>query len=86
MSYINLYLDFNGFLLFLLLLLSIIFLQRRLTRIHWLGIITVVDGLIIVGASDLLFAKESEGNHSGSQKLLGIILILAGMIFTSLQV
>lgn len=65
---------------------SIIFLRRRLTRVHWLGIITVVDGLIVVGVSDLLFSKDSEGDHTNAQKALGILLILLGMIFTSLQV
>ncbi|CAF2807495.1 unnamed protein product [Rotaria sp. Silwood2] len=65
---------------------SIIFLRKRLTLVHWLGILTVVAGLVVVGTSDLLFNKDSEGNHSRTQKLLGIILILLGMIFTSLQV
>lgn len=47
---------------------------------------TVVAGLVIVGVSDLVFAHEPEGNHTSGQKFLGIILILAAMIFTSLQV
>ncbi|CAF0843691.1 unnamed protein product [Rotaria sp. Silwood1] len=60
--------------------------RKRLSLIHWLGILTVVAGLVVVGVSDLLFSKESEGNHTGIQKLLGIFLIILAMIFTSLQV
>jgi uncharacterized membrane protein len=65
---------------------SIIFLKKRLTRFHCLGIATVVAGLVVVGVSDLLFDKAPEGNHTSGQKFIGIILILLGMIFTSLQV
>ena len=39
-----------------------------------------------MGVSDLLFSKEQEGNHTNQQKILGIVLILLGMIFTSFQV
>jgi len=65
---------------------SILFLKKRLTFFHWLGIATVVSGLVVVGVSDLLFAKEPEGNHTSGEKFVGILLILLGMIFTSLQV
>ncbi|CAF3357492.1 unnamed protein product [Rotaria socialis] len=67
-------------------LFSIVFLKKRLTRIHWLGIVTVVMGLVVVGLSDLLFSKVPEGNHSNGEKIAGIFLILLAMIFTSLQV
>jgi len=65
---------------------SILFLKKRLTLFNWLGIGTVVSGLVVVGVSDLLFAKEPEGNHTNAEKFVGILLILLGMVFTSLQV
>jgi drug/metabolite transporter (DMT)-like permease len=65
---------------------SIIFLRKKLKVLQWAGIITVVVGLVVVGLSDLLFDTKPEGNHTGGEKSLGIILILSGMIFTSLQV
>jgi drug/metabolite transporter (DMT)-like permease len=65
---------------------SILFLRKKLTLIHWCGIGTVVAGLVVVGVSDLIFAKEPEGNHTDKEKAFGIILILAAMVFTSLQV
>lgn len=67
-------------------LFSILFLGKRLKLMQWLGILTVVSGLVVVGVSDLLFDKSPEGNHSSGEKVLGIGLILLGMIFTSCQV
>jgi len=64
---------------------SILFLKKKLKGVHWLGIATVVAGLVVVGLSDLIFSKESEGNHTGGEKTAGILLILLAMIFTSLQ-
>ena len=65
---------------------SVLFLRRTLTWKHWLGIVTVVAGLSVVGISDVLFSKESEGSHSNSEKLAGDALILIAMLFTSFQV
>lgn len=66
---------------------SIIFLKKKLTVANWLGILTVVSGLVVVGVSDLVFDKQPQGNnHTGVEKAIGIGLILLGMIFTSGQV
>lgn len=67
-------------------LLSVLFLRRSLTWKHWLGIATVVAGLSVVGISDVLFSKESEGSHTNAEKLAGDALILIAMLFTSFQV
>ncbi|CAF1124850.1 unnamed protein product [Adineta ricciae] len=67
-------------------LMSILFLKKRLNGIQWLGIGTVVTGLVVVGVSDLLFDKTKEGNHSSGEKVAGILLILLAMLFTSGQV
>jgi drug/metabolite transporter (DMT)-like permease len=67
-------------------LFSILFLKKKLTPLHWLGIAVVVSGLVVVGVSDLLFDKTPQGNHTGGEKVVGILLILLAMIFTSLQV
>lgn len=63
-----------------------VFLRKSLTWKHWLGILTVVGGLAVVGVSDILFATHPEGNHSNAEKIAGDALILVGMLFTSFQV
>ena len=67
-------------------LLSVAFLRKRLTWKHWLGIVTVVAGLAVVGVSDILFSKQTEGSHTNTEKITGDLLILVGMLFTSFQV
>lgn len=67
-------------------ILSVLFLRKKLSCIHWLGIATVVSGLAVVGVSDILFSKHPEGSHSNTEKIAGDALILVAMLFTSFQV
>lgn len=65
---------------------SVAFLRKKLTASHWIGIISVVCGLAVVGVSDIIFSKVPEGGHTNTQKIAGDALILIGMLFTSFQV
>lgn len=49
-------------------LLSVAFLGRRLAPSQWLGIITTILGLVIVGLADFL-----SGHHDDAHKLSDII-------------
>lgn len=51
-----------------------------------MGILTVVAGLAVVGVSDILFSKQTEGSHTNKEKIAGDALILVGMLFTGFQV
>lgn len=62
------------------------FLRKKLAPVHWLGIVTVVSGLAVVGVSDIVFSKTPEGTHTNAEKIAGDALILIGMLFTSFQV
>ena len=66
---------------------SILFLKRKLTLLQWVGIFTVIAGLVIVGLVSTLFPSKSE-NHASStgQQVLGIVLLLSAMVFTGLHV
>ena len=72
--------------LFVFASFSVLFLQKKLSALHWLGIATVVAGLSVVGVSDVLFSQHPEGSHSNTEKIAGDALILVGMLFTSCQV
>ncbi len=71
---------------FYFILFSVLFLRKKLTWKHWLGILAVVAGLAVVGISDILFSKQTEGTHTNTEKIAGDALILVGMLFTSFQV
>jgi len=66
-------------------ILSVLFLRKKLAAVHWLGIVTVVSGLAVVGVSDIVFSKTPEGTHTNAEKIAGDALILIGMLFTSFQ-
>ncbi|CAF1196681.1 unnamed protein product [Didymodactylos carnosus] len=64
-------------------LLSIIFLKKKLTLYNWIGLLTVVAGLTVVGVSDILFDKS---DIKLVYKIAGDLLILVAQIFTASQV
>ncbi|UJR30474.1 hypothetical protein I4U23_018007 [Adineta vaga] len=70
----------------LLYLGSVVFLRKKLTWKHWLGIFAVVAGLAVIGVSDILFSNHPEGSHTNTEKIIGDVLILIAMLFTSCQV
>ncbi|XP_075940526.1 solute carrier family 35 member F6 [Anarhichas minor] len=65
-------------------LLSVAFLQRRLVPSQWLGILTTILGLVIVGLSDFL-----SGHKDDSQKLSDVItgdlLIIMAQVIVAVQ-
>ena len=52
----------------------------------WLGIFTVIGGLVVVGVSNLVYSSGSSDDQSTGEKIAGILLILLAMVFTGLQV
>lgn len=52
-------------------LLSVAFLGRRLKIYEWLGIFLVICGLVIVGLSNIIAGKDSEG-HSMNKIITGL--------------
>ncbi|XP_042232754.1 solute carrier family 35 member F6-like [Homarus americanus] len=64
-------------------LLSVAFLGRRLRYFHWLGIVIVIGGLIIVGFSDFLVSGEDKYDINGI--ITGDLLIVAAQVFTATQ-
>ena len=61
-------------------LFAVVFLHRKLNRLHYLGIATCTAGIVIVGASSLLGgSKDEESNDASSDAskvLLGMLLIV----------
>ncbi|ODQ50849.1 hypothetical protein SAICODRAFT_31622 [Saitoella complicata NRRL Y-17804] len=73
-------------------LFSVIFLRRRLQTYQWIGLISVMLGVLIVGLSGALQKDTSVGSppESGpavdvTRSIFGITLIAAGQLFTASQ-
>ncbi|XP_067682026.1 solute carrier family 35 member F6-like [Haliotis asinina] len=63
-------------------ILSKIFLKRKLTCIHWSGMIVTMFGLVLVGCSSVF---KSQAGSSASNTLLGIALIISSQIVSASQ-
>ena len=75
-------------------LLSKIFLKRKFQLFHWLGMLLVVIGLVLVGLSSFVEGKkdgsttgddEPEENSAASNPLLGNVLIVAAQLIAATQ-
>ncbi|XP_045102551.1 solute carrier family 35 member F6-like isoform X2 [Portunus trituberculatus] len=64
-------------------LLSVGFLGRRLRYFHWLGIVLVLIGLVVVGLSD--FISSSQTNQDLNGIITGDLLIIMAQIVTATQ-
>lgn len=64
--------------------LSVAFLQRTLVGREWTGIIFVIIGLGVVGASDFL-SNDNSGTQSRNNVITGDLLIILAQIITSVQ-
>lgn len=56
---------FAGAVIVFVALLSIAFLERQIGLKQWLGILTIVLGLFIVGAADILFNSSKNPDTNG---------------------
>ncbi|UYV74343.1 SLC35F6 [Cordylochernes scorpioides] len=66
-------------------LLSSAFLQRKLDRNQWIGILIVVVGLAIVGASDIIFPSTGDTHFDTNHLITGDLLIIMAQIVASTQ-
>ncbi|KAH6932800.1 hypothetical protein HPB50_009597 [Hyalomma asiaticum] len=65
-------------------LLSVAFLGRRLRTYEWIGILTVMCGLVVVGLSDILF-PDSHATKGPNSIITGDLLIVLAQVITASQ-
>lgn len=65
-------------------LLSVAFLGRRLAPSQWIGILTTILGLVIVGLADFL-SKSHDQSHKLSDVITGDLLIILAQIIVAVQ-
>ena len=84
----SIYQMMRGFLVFIVAILSIIFLKRKLYRHHWTSLALILIGLAVVGVSSVLHPQDEnkESKDSASIKVIfGIILVVVAQIFSGFQ-
>ena len=84
----SVYQMFRGSLIFFTALFSVIFLKNKLYRHHFLALIVVICGLILVGTSSKVWPPERPASCSSSgrqESVYGIILVICGQIFSASQ-
>lgn len=71
----------GGFVVFIVAILSIIFLKRRFHRHHWSGLVLIFSGICMVATAALL---EKGGKNRGNATL-GVIMMIASIIVQGCQ-
>lgn len=66
-------------------LLSVAFLGRHLKLYEWLGIFTVLIGLVVVGLSDMLFPTKEEKAKGTNGIITGDLLIILAQVIAASQ-
>ena len=72
----------QGSLIIFTALLSVTFFRSKLQLYHWVGMMTVVIGLVVVGLGDVLGEDNSGDAHS---VLAGDLLIVTAQIVAAIQ-
>ena len=66
--------------------LSRIFLKRKFQLFHWLGMLLVVCGLVLVGLSSVIEKKTGAEENAASNPLLGNTLIVGAQLIVGIHV
>jgi drug/metabolite transporter (DMT)-like permease len=72
--------------------LSTVFLKHSISRLKWIGLWTVFAGVFVVGFSTVVQpdkkpvpSSEAEGSSADLKALAGVLMIVAGQLFTASQ-
>lgn len=73
----------GGFVVFIVAIMSIIFLKRKLYRHHWTGLALLFSGIGLVALSVLVGSKKS--NNPNENPVLGIPLMIVSILIQGMQ-
>lgn len=73
----------KGFIVVMTCLFSCLFLRKPYFRHHWLGVILVTGGIILVGVAAIVFGPEEEA--SGGSLVAGVVILIIAQFFTATQ-
>ena len=73
----------SGFTVVITCLFSFFFLHKPYFRHHWLGVILVTGGVILVGIAAVLFGPKEESSETSI--VVGVVLLLLAQFFVATQ-
>jgi len=78
---------FRGSVIVFVAILSVVALRRKIAVFQWIGILLVIVGLVVVGASDFLYTSDSASSDDKSTNavITGDILIIVAQVITACQ-
>lgn len=77
----SIYQIMRGMIVFVVTIMSMIFLGRRYFRHHWTALTIVVIGTAVVGLTPVIYPNKGQDSDTSSDPLFGLILVLIGQIF-----
>ncbi len=89
----SVYQMFRGSLILFTAFFSVVFLKNKLYRHHYLALVLVISGLLMVGLASILIhpeipekCKDPSGDSSGEQtSFWGIVLVIIAQLFSATQ-
>ena len=80
----SIYQMMRGCLVFIIAIMSVLFLKRVLYRHHWTSLGVILVGLALVGASPLIYPTESDDDDDSTamKVIVGIVLVIVAQFFT----
>uniref|UniRef100_A0A2A4K439 EamA domain-containing protein n=1 Tax=Heliothis virescens TaxID=7102 RepID=A0A2A4K439_HELVI len=84
LTYVSSFQMFRGSIIIFVAVLSMTFLDRRIIRREWIGILSVIIGLVVVGVTDALY--QTPGESKGRNSLItGDLLIIVAQVISACQ-
>lgn len=84
LTYVSSFQMFRGSIIVFVAILSTTFLEKRINKREWFGIVSVIIGLVIVGVTDALY--QTRGESKGRNSLItGDLLIILAQIVSACQ-
>ncbi len=80
----SIYQMMRGFIVVITCIFAILFLKKRYFRHHWLGIVLVTSGIVLVGIAAAIWGQPEKGKSGGSI-IIGIILLIVSQFFAATQ-
>lgn len=80
----SIYQMMRGFIVVITCFFSILFLKKKYFRHHWMGVILVTSGIVLVGIAAAIWGKPEKGKSGGSI-IVGIILLIISQFFAATQ-
>ena len=75
----------KGFIVVITCLFSFIFLRKPYFRHHWLGVVLVTGGIILVGVAAIVFGSGEEDSGSSGSLIAGVVILIIAQFFTATQ-